>query len=128
MPDSPIPPQARVAIGGLGLALAAGSVAVPAPWGVPVAALGALAAALAGFSAPSPAVVEGKPLLQGGALAAAGSAALVLQMSWAVIPAGWPQSVALAALTLLCWATGKVLPQVKGPSAPAPGPTPPVAP
>lgn len=110
MSEPVIPAPARAAVGGLGVALSAASVALPAAYQLPAAAVGFLLASLAGFTAPVPQAVAGKPILQGGALVLAGTLGGMLSESWAAIPEGWPQSAALTALALLGWATGKALP------------------
>lgn len=105
-----------------GIALAA-SAFVPAPWGTLVGLLGFIACVVAGTAAPTPKVVEGKPILQGGALTAAIGVGEVLHQFYGSLPAGWPQGLALGGAGLLAWLTGRALPplgaQTAAPVAPA---------
>lgn len=107
---------AALIVGTLGTVAAGASILVPAPWGTLVAILGFLAAAIAGYSVAPPKVVEGKPLLQGVALTVAMSAEALLHQFFALVPAGWPQSIALSVAALLAWLTGHALPQLGAPS------------
>ena len=103
---------AATIVGTVGLALAAISVALPAPWGFVAGLAGFLCATLAGLSARPPAAVEGKPVLQGAALAIVTTLGGLLVQFWSLVPAGWPQSFALAAAALISWLTGHALPML----------------
>ena len=92
-----------------GLALAA-SAFVPAPWGTLVGLVGFIACVVAGVAASPPKVVEGKPILQGGALTAALALGETLHQFYGSLPAGWPQGLALGGAGLLAWLTGRALP------------------
>ncbi len=104
-------------IGVVGVALAAASRAIPAPWDALAAIIGFTAATLAGLSAAPPSITEGKPLLQGGALSAASVAFGAVVNFYPMVPAGWPQSLTFAAVALLAWLTGKALPHLGAPTA-----------
>lgn len=106
-----------------GLALAA-SVAVPAPWGTLVGLLGFIACVVAGVAAPTPRIVEGKPILQGGALTAAIGLGEVLHQFYGSLPTGWPQGLALGGAGLLAWLTGRALPPLSASQGGAAGPSP----
>jgi len=97
-------------LGTLGTLISGASVMVPAPWTAPVAIAGFLIAALAGLGAKPPAFTEGKPILQGVALTVVTTLGTLLATFWTVIPAGWPQSIALAIAGLVAWLTGKAMP------------------
>ena len=115
---------AATVVGAIGTILAAASVAIPQPWGFFAGLVGFIAAALAGSAVAPPKVVEGAAHLQGAALTVAGSLAGLLTYAWPSIPAGWPQSLAMAAAALLSWATGKAMPQLGSavpPSVPVAG-------
>jgi hypothetical protein len=103
---------AATIVGTIGLALAAISVSLPPPWGFVAGLAGFLCATLAGLSARPPAAVEGKPVLQGAALAIVTTLGGLLVQFWALVPAGWPQSFALAAAALISWLTGHALPML----------------
>lgn len=109
-------------VGALGVALAAASPFLPAPWGAVTGTVGFLAAALAGLSAKAPSITEGKPVLQGGALTVATGAFGLLLQAYPGLPPGWPQSVALAAAAVLAILTGKALPALGTPHPEAPSP------
>lgn len=94
-------------IGGLALTAAA---FIPAPYAVPVGLAGFIACVLSGLAAKPPAVVEGKPILQGGALSTATAVLGMLTQFFDAIPHGWPQGLALGAAGLLAWLTGRALP------------------
>jgi NaMN:DMB phosphoribosyltransferase len=101
---------AATILGTVGTLAAAVSPVVPAPWGALVGIVGFLLAALAGLAVAAPKVTEGRPILQGVALAAAAMVLSALERFYDVIPVGWPQSVALASAALLAVLTGKALP------------------
>ena len=103
---------AATIVGTIGTVLAFTAAALPAPWSFGVGLVGFVAALLAGMSAKPPAVTEGSPKLQGAALTIATMVAGALVQFWALIPTGWPQSMALAAAALLSWLTGHVLPML----------------
>jgi len=103
---------AATIVGTIGLSLAAASVALPTPWGFISGLAGFLCATLAGLSARPPAAVEGKPVLQGAALAIVTTLGGLLVQFWALVPAGWPQSFALAGAALISWLTGHALPML----------------
>jgi len=105
-----------VILGTIGTLAAGASALIPAPWGTLVAVVGFLLAALAGLAVAPPAVTEGKPVLQGAALAVATTALSLLSQFYAMVPVGWPQSIALAVAALLAWLTGKALPKLGTPS------------
>lgn len=107
---------AAAIVGTIGTIAAGASILVPAPWGTLVAVLGFLAAAIAGLSAPAPKVTEGRPVLQGTALAVATTVLTLLVQFYAMVPPGWPQSIALSVAALLAWLTGKALPALGAPS------------
>lgn len=120
---SPLPGPWAASLGTLGTVLAAAAPALPwADATTPVAVAGFLAASLGGLGAAPPSFAEGRPLVQGGALTAATAALAVLQQLWPQVPAGWPQSLALAGGALLAWATGSAMPHlgatVNAPSLP----------
>lgn len=118
MPPKPLlSGTAAIIVGTLGLAAAAVSAVISAPWGTLTAIVGFLAAGLAGLSAPAPKVTEGRPILQGTALTLAVGAGEALHQFYAALPPGWPQSVALSVAALLAWLTGRALPQLGAPSA-----------
>lgn len=108
--------NAAKVVGALGTLLAGASPLLPAVSGVsltaPALILGFILVSLAGLASAPPAVTEGKPVLQGSALVIAGGAAGLLQQFYSVIPAGWPQSLALAVLAILAWLTGRAMPQL----------------
>ncbi len=106
---------AALIVGLIGIIAAAVSPIIPAPWGALVGILGFLAAVLAGNAAVPPTVTAGKPILQGALLALAGSLEAVLHQFYALIPAGWPQSLAMGLAALLAWLTGKALPALGSP-------------
>jgi hypothetical protein len=101
---------AATILGTVGTLAAAVSPVVPAPWGALVGIVGFLLAALAGLTVAAPKVTEGRPVLQGVALTVATGALSVLVQFYPVVPAGWPQSVALGVGALLAWLTGHALP------------------
>lgn len=107
-------------VGGLGTLLAAVSPLLPAVGGVslsiPAAVVGFILAALAGLSVAAPNVTEGKPILQGAALSVATAVLTLLVQFWPSVPAGWPQSAALAVAAVLAWLTGHALPKLGSPS------------
>lgn len=107
---------AALIVGTIGTIAAGASIMVPAPWGTLVAVLGFLAAAIAGLSAPAPKVTEGRPVLQGAALTVATTVLTLLGQFYAMVPPGWPQSIALSVAALLAWLTGKALPALGTPS------------
>jgi hypothetical protein len=110
---SPLPARWAAVLGTLGTALAAAAPALPwADAAFPVALAGFLAASVGGLAAAPPAFTEGRPLVQGTALTVATVALAVLQQLYPQVPAGWPQSVALAGGALLAWATGTALPHL----------------
>lgn len=98
-----------------GLATAA-SAFIPQPWGGLVTILGFIGCVLAGSAATPPMITAGKPVLQGTFLAIAGSLEGVLHQFYSLIPAGWPQSLALGVAALLAWLTGHALPALGSPS------------
>lgn len=98
-----------------GLATAA-SAFIPSPWGTLVAIIGFIGCVLAGTSAKPPSVTAGKPVLQGALLTIAGSLEGVLHQFYAMIPPGWPQSLALGLAAILAWLTGHALPALGSPS------------
>lgn len=110
--QTPAPLSGRVAliVGSIGGLAVLASPFIPSPWSFVVGLVGFIACALAGFSVKPPAVVEGRPVLQGGALAAAITAMEVIPKFWEMVPHGWPQSVALGVASLLAFLTGRVLP------------------
>lgn len=110
---------AATIVGTIGTVLSATSVALPAPWAFVVMLIGFVCATLAGFSARPPQVVEGSPKLQGAALVIATTLGGVLAQFYAIIPPGWPQSLALAGGALLGWLTGHALPML-GATSPQP--------
>jgi hypothetical protein len=83
---------------------------VPPPWNVAVAWAGFLAAALAGLSVHPPESMAGKPIIQGTALSVASGALTALSQLYGLVPAGWPQSVALSVAGVLAWLSGSALP------------------
>lgn len=103
-------------LGTIGTLAAGASALVPAPWGVLVAIAGFLLAGLAGLAVAPPTVTEGKPVLQGGVLAVATTLLTLLTQFYALVPVGWPQSIALTVAALLAWLTGKALPKLGSPS------------
>lgn len=103
-------------LGTVGTLAAGASALIPAPWGALVAVVGFLLAALAGLAVAPPAITEGKPVLQGAALAVATTLLGLLTQFYAMVPVGWPQSIALAVAALLAWLTGKALPKLGTPS------------
>lgn len=113
---APLSGKAALIVGTIGGLIAAASPFIPAPWSMPVAILGFLAASLAGLGAAAPKVAEGKPVLQGGLLSAATVAMTLLVQFFAMIPQGWPQSVALGLAAILAWLTGHALPHLGSPS------------
>ena len=113
---SPLPATAAAICAALGLALAAASPLLPAPWSIPVGLLGLLLAGLGGAAVKPPTMTDGKPLLQGGALALATGALGLLSQLYGAIPAGWPQSIALVGAGAVAWLSGKALPPLGAPS------------
>jgi hypothetical protein len=109
-------PTVAAVFAAIGAGVAAVSAVVPAPWGTIVGIVGFLAAGLGGASVAAPSITEGKPLLQGAALTVGTSALALLAQFYAVIPTGWPQSVAMALGALMAWATGKAMPALGAPS------------
>lgn len=107
---------AATIVGAIGTLLAVSVAFIPAPYNVPVGIVGFIAALLAGVAAKPPAVVEGKPVLQGTALTVAMGAAGMLEQFYTAIPPGWPQGLALGAMAALAWLTGKALPKLGSPS------------
>lgn len=107
---------AAAIVGTIGTLAAGASIVVPAPWGTLVAVLGFLAAAIAGLSAPAPKITEGRPVLQGAALTIATTVLTLLVQFYAMVPPGWPQSIALSVAALLAWLTGKAMPALGAPS------------
>lgn len=103
---------AATIVGALGIALAAASPFFPDPWSVFVGIVGFIAAALAGLAARPPSVVASSPILQGAAFSLASGALTLLVQFYSVVPAGWPQSVAVGVAALLCRLTGQALPQL----------------
>lgn len=113
---APLSGRAALIVGTIGGLIAAASPFIPAPWSMPGAILGFLAASLAGLGAAAPKVAEGKPVLQGGVLSAATVAMTVLVQFFPLIPQGWPQSITLGLGTLLAWLTGHAMPALGSPS------------
>lgn len=115
-------------VGSLGTAAAAIAPLLPPPFSVPVGIIGFISAALAGLAVRPPAVVEGKPLVQGTALTLSGLALGGLAQLYPMLPAGWPQSAAFGVVAVLAWLSGKTLPALGtmqgGPVTPAPAPSP----
>lgn len=103
---------AATIVGTVGLALAAISVSLPAPWAFYVGLAGFVACGLAGMSARPPAIAEGSPRVQGALFTLAAAAGGLLTQLWPLIPVGWPQSIALTVAALISWATGHALPML----------------
>lgn len=103
---------AATIVGTIGTLVVTLSVALPAPWAFTAGLAGFVACVLAGLSARPPAVTEGSPILQGAALTIATTVAGLLVQFWSLVPAGWPQSLALAAAALISWLTGHALPML----------------
>lgn len=101
---------AATIVGTVGLLAVTAAPTLPDPWVFFVGLGGFVMCVLAGFSARPPAFVEGNARLQGILLTLAGLAAGVLERFWALIPVGWPQSLAMALAALLGWLTGKAIP------------------
>ena len=114
---TPLSPQVALIVGTIGGLIAAASPFIPAPWSMPVAIVGFLAASLAGLAAAAPKVAEGKPVVQGALLSVATAAMTMLVQFFSVIPQGWPQSIALGLAAVLAWLTGHALPPLGSPSA-----------
>jgi hypothetical protein len=103
---------AATIVGTVGTLLVTLSPAIPAPWSFFVGLAGFLACAMAGLSARPPVTIEGSAKLQGAALSVAVMLGGALTQFWPMIPAGWPQSVALAVAAIVSWLTGHVLPML----------------
>jgi hypothetical protein len=111
---------AALIVGTIGGLAAAASAFVPAPWGALVMVLGFVACVVAGVASPMPKFAAGKPVLQGTALVGALAVSGLVEQLYTVLPAGWPQGLALGVSGLLAFLTGKAAP---GPAVPA-GPSP----
>lgn len=112
---------AAIVVGTLGGLAATASVFIPAPWGSLVMVLGFVACVVAGVASPMPKFAAGKPLLQGSALVGALAVSGLVEQLYTVLPAGWPQGLALGVAGLLAFLTGKAAP---GPVTAPAGPTP----
>ena len=110
MNPTPFPSTVAAVIAAVGAALAAVSPALPAVLQTPAAILGMLLAGLGGSAVKPPYLTDGKPVLQGLTLTIATGILGALTQFWFMIPAGWPQSVALSAAALLAFLTGKAMP------------------
>lgn len=110
---------AATIVGTIGLLVVTLSPSLPANWAFVVGLVGFSMCVLAGFSARPPAFVEGAAKLQGAALTIAIAVAGMFERFWPLIPAGWPQSLALALGALLGWLTGKAIPMA-GAASPQP--------
>lgn len=108
---------AATIVGTIGTIAAGASIFLPPPWSLVVAIAGFLCATLAGLAVKAPTVTEGKPVLQGAALAIATTGFGLLSQFYTLIPEGWPQGIALAVAALLAWLTGKALPPLGASSA-----------
>ncbi len=124
---SPLSGKASIIVGTIsGLALAAAAF-VPSPWNTLVGLVGFVGCVLAGIAVKPPAVVAGKPILQGAALAIATTVMGLATQFYPLIPAGWPQSLALGVGGILAWLTGVAQPTpLKGLPDVAPEPVTPV--
>lgn len=111
---------AALVVGTVGGLAATASAFVPAPWGALVMVLGFVACVVAGVASPMPRFAAGKPVLQGAALAGALVVSGLVEQLYTVLPAGWPQGLALGVAGLLAFLTGKAAP---GPAVSA-GPSP----
>lgn len=107
---------ASFVVGTIGGILAASSAFLPPQWSAVVAIVGFLACTLAGLASGVPKVVAGKPILQGTALALATTVFTLLGQFYAVLPQGWPQSIAIGLAGILAWLTGKALPPLGHPT------------
>lgn len=107
---APLSGPASIIVGTIGGIALASAAFIPAPWNGIVGWVGFIAAILAGMAAHPPEPFVGKPVLQGVALTVASTAMGLLSQFYLVIPAGWPQSVALGVAGILAWLTGKSLP------------------
>ena len=101
---------AAIVVGTIGGLAATASVFVPAPWGSLVMVLGFVACVVAGVASPMPKFAAGKPLLQGSALVGALAVSGLVEQLYTVLPAGWPQGLALGVAGLLAFLTGKAAP------------------
>lgn len=101
---------AALVVGTIGGLAATASVFVPAPWGSLVMVLGFVACVVAGVASPMPKFAAGKPLLQGSALVGALAVSGLVEQLYTVLPAGWPQGLALGVAGLLAFLTGKAAP------------------
>lgn len=102
--------RAAFLVGTVGGLAATFSPALPEPWRNLVLVLGYVACVVAGVASPLPSFAAGKPLLQGAALTAAVGAAGLVEQFHTVLPAGWPQGLALGAGGLLAFLTGRAAP------------------
>jgi hypothetical protein len=107
---SPLSGKASIIIGTIsGLAMAAAAF-VPAPWNTLVGLIGFVGCVLAGVAVRPPAVVAGKPILQGTALAIGTTVLGLATQVYPLIPVGWPQGLALGVMGILGWLTGVAQP------------------
>lgn len=112
---------AALVVGTIGGLAATASAFIPAPWSALVMVLGFVACVVAGVASPMPKFAAGKPMLQGAALAGALGVSGLVEQLYTVLPAGWPQGLALGVAGLLAFLTGKAAP---GPMLAPAGPTP----
>jgi hypothetical protein len=115
MPPS-IPPVVAHVLSVLGVAVAALAPVLPANLQAPVAIVAMTLASLGGGALTPPALTAGSPKLQGALLTFAGTVLGVLTQFYAMIPAGLFQSLALTAVALLCYLTGRAMPALGSPS------------
>lgn len=101
------PPVVIAILGASSAVLVALAAFVPPPVGTLLQILGFVSASLAGIGAAVPKLTVGHPVLQGGAVAVAGSVATGAAMVADGLPEGWPRVAAQGVALLGFWLAGK---------------------
>jgi hypothetical protein len=104
--------RVAVVLGTIGSLLLASAVVIPAPFSIPAGLVGFILASLAGLGARPPNIVAGNAVLQGGAFAVATVVLTACVQLYPALTVQWQQSAMLFAVGLLCWLTGKALPNL----------------